>query len=127
MYRTLLMAALVAAPMMMAPSLVEAQQRGSDRAQAARAAASQDGQQANQGQQTAPEGLRRAWEGRTPPPALLKRFPDLAPQEPEVVPEPEPAPAPEPPPADDCPVTYMPGPDGGMVAMDCNGNVVGME
>lgn len=115
MFQKILMAALVAAPMMLVPAHVDAQQRGSDRAAAA---------QENRPSE-APEGLRKAMEGRTPPAALQRRFPDLAPQ-PEPVVEPEPAPAPEPAPEEDCPTTVTFGPTG-PIEVDCHGNVVGNE
>lgn len=121
MFHKILMAALVAAPMMLVPAHVDAQQRGSDRAAAAQAA------QNNRASQ-APEGLRKAFEGRTPPAALLRRFPDLAPQPaPVVEPEPAPAPEPEPAPAEACPTSMSITPDGRFVEVDCHGNVVGME
>lgn len=119
MFQKILMVALVATPMMLVPAHVDAQQRGSDRAAAA---------QENRPSE-APEGLRKAFEGRTPPAALLRRFPDLAPQpeQPEPVIQPEPAPAPEPAPEEDCPETNTFTPDGQIVTIDCHGNVVGNE
>jgi hypothetical protein len=60
-------------------------------------------------------------EGRTPPPELLRLFPDLAPQ-----PEPVLEPAPEAP-EEDCPTTTTITDDGEFVTVDCHGNVVGIE
>lgn len=116
MFHKILMAALVAAPMMLVPAHVDAQQRGSDRA-----AAAQDNRPSE-----APEGLRKAMDGRTAPAALERRFPDLAPQ-PEPVLQPEPAPAPAPAPVEDCPTSTTITPDGQFVTVDCHGNVVGNE
>ena len=107
MFHKLMIAALVAAPMVILPAHVDAQQRGSDRAQEAR--------QANE---TAPEGLRTTWEGRTPPAALLDRYPDLAPEPEAAPPEPEPAP---PPPADECDPTFVLNPDGTITQVACSG------
>ncbi len=69
MFQKILMAALVAAPLMLVPAHVDAQQRGPDRAAVA---------QENRPSE-APEGLRKAMEGRTPPAALQRLFPNLAP------------------------------------------------
>lgn len=124
MSRTLMMLALVAAPMVMMPAQVDAQQRGSDRAQAAAAQGRQGAETRENGRQSAPEGLKRAWEGRTPPPALQRRFPDLV-EQPEAEPAPEPAPEPEP--VDDCPSSFMLGPDGTLVELGCDGSVIGRE
>lgn len=116
MFQKILMVALVAAPMTLVPAHVDAQQRGSDRAAAA---------QQNRPSE-APEGLRKAMDGRTPPAALQRLFPDLAPQ-PEPVVQPEPAPAPAPAPEEDCPTSMTIGPDGQFVEVDCHGNVIGIE
>lgn len=126
MFQKILMVALVAAPMMLVPAHVDAQQRGSDRAAAARGQDTAQPAQQNAPAQ-APEGLRRAFEGRTPPAALLRLFPDLAPQpEVPVQPEPAPAPAPAPAPVEDCPNRQIFGPTG-PITVDCNNNVVGIE
>lgn len=125
MFRKILTVALVAAPMMLVPAHVDAQQRGSDRAAAARGQAAPQAAQQNRPSE-APEGLRKAFEGRTPPAALLRRFPDLAPQ-PEPVLQPEPAPAPAPAPVEDCPTSMSITPDGQFVEVDCHGNVIGIE
>ncbi len=124
MSRMLTMLALVAAPVIVIPSQVDAQQRGSDRAPVASTQGRQTPEARENGRRTAPAGLKRAWEGRTPPPALQRRFPDLADQ-----PDAEPAPeaTPEPDPVDNCSTTFILGPDGTLMEVDCNGTLVGRE
>ncbi len=118
MSRMLLIAAFMAAPIVMIPSQADAQQRGSDRARAATVNGNPGAETTSKGRETAPEGLRRAWEGRTPPPALQRRFPGLATQ---TVPEPPSEPG------DDCPTTFVLAPDGTLVEVDCHGIVIGAD
>ncbi|MEX2465676.1 MAG: hypothetical protein WD995_02115 [Gemmatimonadota bacterium] len=124
-YRNMLVAALVAAPMVLMPADASAQQRGADRAQVARGAA--PGAPASPGSEVGhraqPEGLKKAFEGRTPPAALQRLFPGLFSQPaPEPAVEPEPAPEPAPAPEEDCETSIVMV-DGAFVLMDCEGNI----
>jgi len=106
----ILVAALVVAPMALAPTDAAAQQRGPDRAQVAGGEASA---------MAAPSGLQPAFEGRTPPAVLQRVFPGLFPQA-----APEPAPELEPEPEEECD-TGLGMVNGELVIVDCHGNVVG--
>lgn len=117
--RTMALTALVAAPLMMMPTDTSAQQRGGERGQAQAAAQSQ----APSRVPDAPKGLERAFETKTPPPALQRLFPTLTAQ-PEA--EPEATPPPEPDPVETCD-TQIVMLGGQFVLVDCNGNQVGME
>jgi hypothetical protein len=120
-----LVAALVAAPIALAPMNVDAQQRGADRAQQARAEGPAAASQASQApDRPEPRGLKKAFEGRTPPAVLQRAFPGLfGTPAPEPVVEPEPAPEPEPDAVQEpCDITFDPV---NFVFVDCNGNVAG--
>lgn len=98
-FHKILAAALVVAPLALAPMDGAAQQRGPDRAETARSEASAGAQT----QQAVPTGLKKAFQGRTPPAALQRIFPNLfGPPAAEAMPEPEPIPEPEPAPEPEC-------------------------
>ncbi|MDZ7778767.1 MAG: hypothetical protein U5R14_02380 [Gemmatimonadota bacterium] len=119
-FRTMLVAALVLAPMVTMPADVSAQDRGAERSEAAAARGAAD-QQAEQRPDGAPAGLQKAFEGRTPPAALERQFPGIF-SEPEPEPAAEPTSEPEPAPEDDC-ETSLELVGGEYVLVDCEGNV----
>lgn len=123
--RKLLVAVLVAAPIALVPMSADAQQRGADRAQQAGVevpvAAGSTARQAPD--RPEPRGLKKAFEGRTPPAALQRLFPALfGTPDPEPVVEPEPEPDPDPEVEEECLLTFDPV---NLVFFDCDGNVAG--
>lgn len=116
----ILVAALVVAPMALAPADAAAQERGSEQVQVAQSEAP-----AVAGEKAVPEGLQKSFEERTAPALLQRLFPGLFPQAaPAPAPAPEPAPEPAPAPEEECDTIFAEV-DGEFVMVDCHGNVVG--